>query len=90
LAVSVSLGAVNQAEKICHEAITELNNSSQRLNTRFHDAGQRWKDNKYKQLGVIIDDCSKAMRSPIDELFECINKLQALEKAILEYEGQSL
>ena len=88
--VSVSMAALQQAESICQNAIGELNSSTQKLNSRYREAGERWRDDKYKQLGVIINDCSKAMKSPIDELFDCISKLKELEKAIIEYESTSL
>jgi hypothetical protein len=84
------MAAIQQAESICQTAIGELNGSSQKLNARYQEAGERWRDEKHKQLGVIINDCSRAMKSPIDELFDCISKLQALEKAIIEYESTSL
>ena len=87
--VSVSMAAIQQAESICMTAIQELNNSAQRLNARYQEAGERWKDVKYKELGGIINDCSRAMKSPIDELFECVAKLRELEKAIVEYDSTS-
>lgn len=88
--VSVSMAAIQQAENICQTAIGELNSSSQKLNSRYREAGERWRDNKYKQLGVIIDDCSKAMKSPIDDLFDCIAKLREIEKVLMEYEATNL
>jgi uncharacterized protein YukE len=88
--VSVSMAAIQNAENICQTAIGELNSSTQKLESRYREAGQRWRDDKYKQLGVIINDCSRAMKSPIDELFDCISKLRELEKAIAEYESTNL
>jgi len=84
------MAAIQQAENICQTAIGELNSSSQKLNSRYREAGERWRDNKYKQLGVIIDDCSKAMKSPIDDLFDCIAKLREIEKVLMEYEATNL
>ena len=88
--VSVSMAAIQQAESICQNAIGELNSSTQKLNTRYREAGEQWRDDKYKQLGGIINDCSRVMKSPIDELFDCITKLRELEKAIVEYESTNL
>ena len=84
---SVSLMAIQHAESICQTAIAELNTSTKKLSTRYQEAGERWRDDKYKQLGVIIGDSARAMKSPIDELFECIAKLQEMEKAIVEYQS---
>ena len=88
--MSVSMAAIQQAENICQTVIGELNSSSQKLNVRYREAGERWRDDKYKQLGAIIDDCTRSMKSPIDELFDCIAKLKELEKALIEYESVNL
>ena len=88
--VSVGLAAIQNAQIVCTGAIQDLNNSAQKLNNRYREAGQHWKDNKYAQLGGIINDCSRALRSPVDGLFECLNKLKEIEKVLLEYESVNL
>ena len=88
--VSVGVIAVQSAQAVCSGAIQDLNASAQKLNNRYREAGQRWRDNKYAQLGGIINDCSRALRSPVDELFECLNKLQEIENVLLEYESVNL
>ena len=88
--VSVNLAAIRNAQTICSGAIQDLNGSAQKLNSRYREAGQRWRDKKYEELGVIVNDCSKAMKSPVDELFDCLNKLKEIEKALAEYESGSL
>jgi len=88
--VSVGLPAIQQAQAICNGVIQDLNGSAQKLNQRYNDAGQRWKDSKYKQLGGIISDCSSALRSPIEELFDILKKLAEIEKVLVEYESINL
>ena len=88
--VSVGMAAIQNAQTACNGAIQDLNNSAQKLNNRYREAGQRWRDNKYAQLGGIINDCSRALKSPVDELFECLNKLNEIEKVLLEYESVNL
>ena len=88
--VSVGLDAIQSAQTICVGAIQDLNNSAQKLNNRYREAGQRWRDNKYAQLGGIINDCSRALRSPVEELFDCLEKLKEIEKVLLEYESVNL
>ena len=88
--VSVGLGAIQNAQAVCSGAIQDLNTASQKLNNRYREAGQRWRDNKYAQLGGIINDCSRALKSPIEELFDCMNKLKEIEKVLLEYESVNL
>jgi len=88
--VSVGLPIVQNSQTLCSGAVQDLNNAAQKLNNRYREAGQRWRDNKYAQLGGIVNDCSRALRSPVDELFDCLNKLKEAEKALLEYENQNL
>ena len=85
--VSVGLAAVQNAQTICSGAIQDLNSSAQKLNNRYREAWQHWRDKKYEQLGGIINDCSNALKSPVDELFDCLNKLKQIEKALLKYES---
>jgi hypothetical protein len=87
---SVGLDAIRNAQSVCQGAIQDLNNSSQKLSNRYQEAGLQWKDNKYEQLGVIINDCSRVLRSPTEELFECLNKLKEIETVLLEYESVNL
>ena len=85
--VSVSLADVEHAERMCMGAIGALNDAAKKLDDRYNAAGQSWRDNKYKQLGDVVNDCTNAMRSPIDELFECVQKLREIEKRLAEYES---
>lgn len=87
---NVSMDAIQQARNICLSVISELNSSSEKLKRRHQGVKGAWGDDKHKQLGVIIDGCSQAMRSPINELFDCIGKLDELEKAITEYGSTNL
>ncbi|MDR0219943.1 MAG: hypothetical protein LBI54_00880 [Lachnospiraceae bacterium] len=87
---SVGLNAAQYAQSVCQGAIQDLNGSSQKLNNRYREAGQQWKDSKYVQLGGIVNDCSRALKSPVEELFECLNKLKEIETALREYESVNL
>ena len=88
--VSVGLQDVQHAQALVSGAIQDLNSSAQKLNNRYREAGERWRDNKYTQLGMIINDCTRALKSPIDELFDCLNTLKELENRIVEIESQNL
>jgi len=88
--VSVGMTAIQNAQAVCSGAIQDLNNSAKKLENRYRDAGQGWRDKKYEQLGGIINDCSRALKSPIEELFECLKKLSEIEKVLLEYESVNL
>ena len=90
MSASVSMAAVQQAEKLCIAVISELNSSLKKLNTRYQEAGRQWKDDKYKQLGVIIESCTKSMKMPVDELSDCIAKLKEIEKTFADYENTNI
>ena len=88
--VSVGLDIVKNAQAVCNEGIQDLNNAAAKLQQRYLQAGDGWKDSKYAQLGGIVHECSSALRTPIQELVECLNKLKSLETALSEYESTSL
>jgi hypothetical protein len=88
--VSVSSATVRSAQAVCNEAIQNLGNAATKLQQRYVQAGEGWKDSKYTQLGGIIHECSTAIRNPIHELVDCLNKLKNLETVIQEYENTSL
>jgi len=88
--VSVGLAAVKNAQTACNEAIQSLNGSATKMQQHYLQAGERWKDSKYAQLGGIVHECSTALRKPIEELVGCLNKLRALEAALSEYESTNL
>jgi len=83
---NVSVEAVNGAQKVCKEAIQDLNSAARKLDECYKAAGQNWKDEKYKQLGGIVNDCIRALRLPINELFECNGKLEEIEQVLRLYD----
>jgi len=88
--VSVGMAAVQGAQNVCSGAIQDLNSAAQKLSERYRDAGRDWKDKKYEQLGGIVNDCTRALRSPVDGLFECVAKLQEIERILREYDETNL
>ena len=84
--VSVELAAVAGAISLCQQSIQQFNKASTELSRKYQSAGTSWKDNKYQQLGGIVNDCTTALNKPVKELEECVKKLTALKKAIEEYE----
>jgi len=88
--VSVGLSVVQNAQTVCNEGIQDLNSAAAKLQQRYLQAGDGWKDSKYAQLGGIVHECSSALRKPIEELVGCLSKLKDIEAALAEYEGTSL
>ena len=88
--ISARSSIVKNAQEVCNEGIQDLNRTASHLQRCYQDAGQSWKDSKYAQLGGIVHECSTALRHPINELVDCLNKLKNLETALLEYESTNL
>ena len=88
--VSVEKSAVSSAISLCNQSIQQFNQASKSLSSKYQAAGSNWKDAKYKQLGGSVNDCTTALNKPVKELEGCITKLNALLKAIEEYEATNL
>lgn len=88
--VSVGLDDIRFAMTICRDADRILKRVSKKLNNSYREAGEYWRDDKYRQLGEIIGDCTAALDAPTYELNECARKLRDLENAVQSYLGESL
>ena len=86
---NVDSGAVQRAMKLCQQSISELEQASKGVESKYQQAGSGWRDSKYQQLGGIIGECVSALRAPIGQLSECINVLSQIAAAISEYEEVS-
>jgi len=85
---SVERTAVQSGIQICQTAIHELKTAAQRLSSGYQQAGSGgWRDQKYAQLGGIVEECTAALTDPISDLEACQNSLQRLLSAISGYEG---
>ena len=87
---SVNLAVVKNAQSVCNEGIQDLNRCATILQHQYLQAGERWKDSKYAQLGGIVHECSTALRKPIQDLVDCLDKLKEIETALLKYESANL
>ena len=89
--VTTESAAVQSGIKVCDMSMNELNEASQKLARSYQQAGSGgWKDQKYAALGGIVEECCNALTKPINELASCRQKLEALLKAIQEYEQVDL
>lgn len=89
-AVSVEKSAVMGAITLCDRSIQEFEKTSGALAERYRSVGTTWKDVKYKQLGLVVSDCTKALKHPVTELEECKARLQELLKLIEAYENSNI
>ncbi len=89
--VSVESAAVQGGIKCCQTSINELQSASSSLKRSYEQAGSGgWSDQKYAALGGIVNDCCSALTKPINDLQQCITKLQKLLQAVGEYESTNL
>lgn len=84
--VSVESAAVEGAISLCRQSIQQLNKAADDLTKKYRAAGTSWKDSKYQQLGGIVSECTHALSNPVKQLEECLTALNALHKAVVEYE----
>lgn len=84
--VSTEAAAVQGAISLCQQSIQNFSKASTDLSRKHQAAGSFWKDSKYQQLGGIVNECTGALNKPVKELEDCVRKLTALYKAVLEYE----
>lgn len=89
--VSVESSAVESGIRCCQASIMELETAIKALLHGYQAAGAGgWRDQKYKELGGIVQECCEAMRKPSKELQDCLVKLEALLKAVKKYETMNL
>lgn len=88
--VSVEKSAVEKSIALCTRTIEQYKQTSGFLQKKYRDAGIGWHDEKYRQLGGLVNDCTTALNAPISELEECLHKLNEILKAIEKYESENL
>lgn len=89
--VSVKKSSLESGIKCCKSSIEMLNNAAKKLRSEVNKAHDRgWKDEKSKQLALIIDDSVKSLENPVQGLNECLVKLEKLLDSINEYENLKL
>ena len=72
------------------DCITDVQKAIITINNGYRNLGAEWKDAKYKELGKIVDSCTKELVKVRDEFSEAFEKLRQLYEFILEYEGVDL
>lgn len=89
--VSVSSAAIKSGIRCCQTSILELNRASKYLIQNYQKVGAGgWRDEKYRALGMIVQECNQAMEAPGKELQVCLEKLEELLKKVQKYEETNL
>ncbi len=88
--ISVELNAVSSVIKKCKSIQSGLKAEAASMVQKYDSLGSGWNDEKYRELGQIVHNCSNALKQPIYELQRCEVYLQQILKIISEYESISL
>lgn len=88
--VSVEKSAVVKSIALCNHTIQQYKQTAAYMEKQYREAGTNWRDAKYAQLGVVVNDCTTALKAPVAELEECLRKLNEILKAIERYESENL
>ncbi len=89
--VSVDAKAIKGGIMITQMSMDKLKESSVRLEQNYQRAGAGgWRDQKYNDLGVLIDQSINALRKPLAQLEECQEKLRRLLKEVEDYDATRL
>lgn len=87
--VSVEKEAIAKSIAICNRSIQQHKQTITFLGRKYRETGTRWNDNKYVQLGRVLNDCAVALNTPLNELENCITTLNEIMKAIEKYESEN-
>ena len=89
--VSVDSKAIKGGMMITRFSMEKLQASSERLIKNYQRAGAGgWRDQKYKDLGILVEQSVAALKKPMAELQECEDKLRRLLKEVEEYEATKI
>lgn len=89
--VNVKREALQISIRCCDAIINELNESSKFISNKYQaarDAGFR--DEKSRRTGMIVDSCVRELKSPLDELAQCKEKLIRILDIVVRYEDTNL
>lgn len=87
VSVNVAATAIQSGIGVCQTSVHELQSAAQALESGYASAGSGWHDDKYAQLGNVVNTCTSALRSPIASLQECEASLKELLGQVQDYES---
>lgn len=87
---SVEKEAILRSIALCNHSIEQYKLTARTLASKYREAGNGWSDEKYRQLGNVINDCVGSLSSPLRELEESVTKLNEILRLIEMYENENL
>lgn len=84
--VNVEISSVQAGKRVCEELQQQLSNNASQLTGLYQEMGNGWRDEKYAQLGVIIEDCTSILSKVSSDIDPLKEQLDQLLQALNEYE----
>ena len=85
--VNADLNALLQTVKNMQTAINSIEATKVSISTKYQYLGNGWNDKKYKDLGDIVNDCSKSLNTILKTLLQGEKNVALLVKGLQEYEN---
>ena len=82
--------AMDNMVQILTKFIDLQDNVVDNLKTQYANVGDEWDDQKYKELGGVIDQATTAIKGSYATLSTCITKVQVLKSIMEEYLAQHM
>jgi hypothetical protein len=88
--VNTSSDLLKDAVNLCSRARHTLSATQSSMQRDYRRAGNDWSDEKYRQLGDIVNECDFTIKKSVNELNICLTSLERLRSIVTEYENVSL
>ena len=71
-------------------AITSIETAKNSMKLKYQQLGTCWNDRRYNELGVIVNDCNKALSDVLQIMRQAEKYISALAKSIQAYDNVNL
>jgi len=88
--VNSDLNTLLQTVKNMQTAIDSIETTKASISTKYQQLGSDWNDKKYKDLGNVVNDCSKSLNTILKTLLQGEKYVALLVKSLQEYESVNL
>ena len=88
--VNSELNTLLQTIKNMQSAIDSIETTKVSISTKYQQLGNSWNDKKYKDLGNVVNDCSKSLNTILKTLLQGEKYVALLVKSLQEYERVNL
>ena len=88
--VNVDSAELLEAWKNIKTAITSVEGTKYSMMRSYQQLGSDWKDKKYRELGDVVQDCTKALNIILSTLSKGEKFIGSLAKSLQEYEDVNL